>query len=185
MKSNNFKRKNIYKETVTEVVGDLKELANSCKSIKNEHIELLKKFNGKNGVKIFKKFQESVLINERVDLSVKEYINNLNLKENVFIDSFDKLHFSILSIASYLSSIYGSKFESYEEFQSNCKVFHKELENLKIFNFMLHYIDLGYVQLEFMTPEVKLLANDITNDILNNFKILEMKILFHFQVKDC
>lgn len=183
MESNNLKEKDILEETVTEVVVGLKEIANSCNAIKNDYIELLKKFNGKEGVEIFKMFQKSVLVNERVDYSVKEYVKKLDLEEDVFMNSLDKLHFSILGITNYLSTIDGKKFEPYEEFSSNCQVFHNELKNLKIFNFMLHYIGLGYVETEYMRTEVNSLANAITTNILNEFKILEMKILFYFHSK--
>lgn len=64
---------------------------------------------------------------------------------------------------------------------------HKELTNLKMLTFILDYIGLGYIDtVTFINNRVSalVLANNITSRILNDFKIVEMKMVMYFHYKN-
>lgn len=180
---------NILKETLVDVTNDLTEIVKSCTDIEKNFYSLLTIFNGETGKEILAEFKRTVAKNRKVSKKTKNYIKDFHFEENIFSDSLVRLSNAILTINKYLSSIYdvATNIDLEEDFKNACNIMHKELTNLKMLTFILDYIGLGYIDtVTFINNRVSalVLANNITSRILNDFKIVEMKMVMYFHYKN-
>ena len=180
---------NILKETLVDVTNDLTEIVKSCTDIEKNFYRLLTIFNGETGKEILAEFKRTVAKNRKVSKKTKNYIKDFHFEENIFSDSLVRLSNAILTINKYLSSIYdvATNIDLEKDFKNACNIMHKELTNLKMLTFILDYIGLGYIDtVTFINNRVSalVLANNITSRILNDFKIVEMKMVMYFHYKN-
>lgn len=184
-----FNGENILEETLVDVTNDLTEIVKSCNDIEKNFYSLLTIFNGEIGKEILAEFKRSVAKNRKVSKKIKNYIKNFHFEEDILSDSLARLSNAILNINKYLSSVYdvATNIDLEEEFKNNCNIMHNELANLKMLTFILNYIGLGYIDSKIVMDSrvsALLLTNNITSHILNNFKIVEMKMVMYLHYKN-